>query len=125
MKNILTIIGLLITSVALASPFSCVQTMNQCKDVSRNLTEEQKNSHYCFVQPQSFCDDLLVQHEATEKQKYETREGKAAPEDFVVSASSSEPVLGSQAGTIKVLPVIGGFSILGALIAGLFIFFRK
>ena len=124
MKNILTIIGVLITSVALASPFSCVQTMNQCRDISRNLTEEQKNSHYCFAQPQTFCDDLLTQHEAKEKQKYEARQGRTAPADLMVG-TTSEVELGSQAGTIKVLPVVGGFSILVALLVGLFIFFRK
>ena len=116
MKIILTFLSLIFVTTTFA--FECRSIKGEC----RPYWNENKE---CYVEAQSYCDELTLTHEAKEKQKYEQREGKTAPNDLVVSASSSEPVLGSQTGSIQILPVMGGFSILGALMVGLFIFFRK
>ena len=124
MKNLLTIIFSSLTITVLAyAPIECRPTRAECTDIQEKGGKADRD---CFVEPQSFCDSLLQQYEAKEKQKYELREGKEAPADYGKNSTTTEPVmLGSQSGSIQILLVVGGFSILTALLVGLFIFFRK
>ena len=125
MKNLLTIIFSSLTITALAyAPIECRPTRAECTDIQEKGGKADRD---CFVEPQEFCDALLAPYKQKEKQKYQDKMGLEAPTSFTDYSTNTpkEAELGSQAGTIQVLPVVGGFSIMAALVVGLFIFFRK
>lgn len=123
MKKLLITLGLLLSTTAYGA-IECRPSVQECLDFGKTLRDDQKSNTFCYAQPQTFCDSRTVQHEAKEKQKYELREGRQMPTDYQ-KASTTEPSLGSQAGTIKVLPVAAGFSILAGLILVIFIKYRN
>ena len=125
MKNLLTIFGLFLATTVLASPLVCRPTIQECLDFGKTLQDSQKSNTFCYAQPQSFCDQKMTQHKSTEEQKYELREGRQAPADLMTATTSEVKLGNSQSGNIQVLPVIGGFSIMAALVVSLFIKYRK
>lgn len=116
MKILLTFLGLIFVTTTFA--FECRPIKGEC----RPYWNENKE---CYVEAQSYCDDLLTQHEAKEKQKYELREGKTAPADYGKNSTTTERELGSQTGTIKVLPIEVGFLIFVALLTWVLIKYKR
>ena len=130
MKNILTILGLSIFFVANALPVQCLRTQAECDPLRVKGIECLATEHFSIAakygsDPEQCTANVMEQYESKEKQKYELREGRQAPADLMTATTSELELGNSQAGTIQLLPVVGGFSIMAALVVGLFIFFRK
>lgn len=113
MKIKLTIVGLLLAGAVFAAPIECHPTKAECiPNWDKNLD--------CYVQPQSFCDALMVKYQSQETAKYEAINGKMPSASYFTATDT--PILGAQVNPPKkALPIVAGFTILASLIAALFI----
>ena len=91
MKNLLTILFSSLTITALAyAPIECRPTRAECTEIQEKGGKADRD---CFVEPQSFCDEILLRYRTKETAKYKvSNDSKNPPADYFFATST--PVAG-------------------------------